>query len=78
VYALRSGHCKLATVSLPRLSESDWTGLDSTLLVCTHCRSGHCKLATESLPRLSESDWTGLDSTLLVCTHPKDIYGVNI
>ena len=47
-------------------------GLDSTLLVCTHCLGGHCKLATQLLPRLCEPDWIELDSTLLVCTHPNE------
>jgi len=51
-----------------RLGKTRVTWLDSTLMVCTHCRGCRCKPQSHCRGFVS---LTGLDSTVLVCTHPE-------
>jgi hypothetical protein len=55
--------CGIKNRNSVRLVGVDWTGLDSTLLVCAHLRARHYVQAS-LLPRLYKPDWSRLDSTV--------------
>ena len=65
------GHCKQATESLPRLCESDWTGLDSTWLCrCVRIFRVCCRL----LRWRSRKQSSITENKIFLCQHYKLIF----